>query len=69
MRENLLNKKENNISNAEKYAMKYFEDLKNHFGLTNFQLIKILKNCISKLKDRNCSKKWWQIFKNRIFIL
>lgn len=64
MQENLLNnnKKENAVKSAEKYALKYFSDLQNHFSLTDIQLIKLLKNCISKLKRTSPQKKWWQIF-------
>lgn len=63
MQENLLNnKKENAVKSAEKYALKYFDDLQNHFNLTDIQLIKLLKNCISKVKRNSPQKKWWQIF-------
>ena len=32
MRENLLNRKDNNFRAAEKYALKYFNDLQKHFS-------------------------------------
>lgn len=62
MRENLLNKKDNSVQSAEKYALRYFDDLRKHFNLTDLQLIDLLKNCISRLKRNNPQKKWWQIF-------
>lgn len=62
MRENLLNKKDNSVQSAEKYALRYFDDLRKHFNLTDLQLIDLLKNCISRLKRNNHQKKWWQIF-------
>lgn len=66
MRENLLNKKDNSVKSAEKYALRYFDDLRNHFSLTDSQLINLLKNCIDKLKKKNPQKKWWQIFQKMI---
>ena len=62
MKENLLDKKEDNIKNAEKYALKYFSDLKAHFSLTDEQVLKVLKNCVLKLKRKHPPNKWWQIF-------
>lgn len=62
MQEKILNQKENKFKNAEKYALKYFCDLKTHFDLTDAQVIKLLGNCILKLKQQNQQKRWWQIF-------
>ena len=66
MQKNLLNKKENIIQNAEKYTLKYLNDLQHHFNLTNHQTIKILKNCIFKLKRKHPPKNWWQFVKNKL---
>lgn len=66
MQENLLNKKENKIKNAEKYALKYFKDLQYHFGMTDEQTIKLMKNCIFQIKRKHPPKKWWQIFENKL---
>lgn len=60
MQENLLNKKDNNVKSAEKYVKKYVQDLQNHFGLNDMQIIKILQNSANFLKKRNKTKKWWQ---------
>lgn len=60
MQENLLNKKDNNVKSAEKYVKKYVQDLQNHFGLNDMQIIKILQNSVNFLKKRNKTKKWWQ---------
>ncbi len=63
MQENLLNKKkENNLKNAEKYAVKYFTDLQKHFNLTDLQLLKLIKNCGNRIKKDKIKKKWWQFF-------
>lgn len=62
MQENLLNKKDNNIKAAEKYVGKYLQDLQNHFGLNDMQLIKILQSCLNNIKRKNKLKKWWQFF-------
>lgn len=68
MRENLLNKRENNIKTAEKYISKYLYDLQKYFSLNNTQVIKILHNCLLKLKKENHEKKWWQFFKKNFII-
>ena len=60
MQENLLKKKDNNVKSAEKYVKKYVQDLQNHFGLNDMQIIKILQNSVNFLKKRNKTKKWWQ---------
>ena len=62
MRENLLNKKDNNIKAAEKYVGKYLLDLQNHFNLNDMQLIKILQNCLDSIKRKNKPNKWWHFF-------
>lgn len=62
MQENLLNKKDNNVKSAERYVKKYVQDLQNHFGLNDLQIIKILQNSVNFLKKRNKTKKWWQFF-------
>ena len=62
MRENLLNKKDNNTKAAEKYVGKYLLDLQNHFSLSDIQLIKILQSCLNNIKRKNKLKKWWQFF-------
>lgn len=61
MQENLLNKKNNNnLKSAEKYIKRYIQDLQNHFGLNDKQIVKILQNSVNFLKKRNKTKKWWQ---------
>ena len=63
MQENLLkNFAENEIKSAEKYLIKYLQDLQKHFLLTNNELIKILYSTINFLKRNNQSKRWWKIF-------
>lgn len=62
MRENLLNKKDNNTKAAEKYVGKYLLDLQNHFSLSDIQLMKILQSCLNNIKRKNKLKKWWQFF-------
>ena len=62
MKENLLDKRENSVRNAEKYALKYFSDLQSHFSLSDEDVLKVLKNCILKLKRKHPPNKWWQIF-------
>lgn len=62
MQENLLNKKDSTVKNAEKYVGRYLQDLQTHFSLSDMQLIKILKNNLSNLKKRAKQKKWWQFF-------
>lgn len=62
MQEHLLNRKDNNYKAAEKYALKYFDDLQNHFSLSDMQIIYILKNSLSKFKKRSNKKKWWHFF-------
>lgn len=69
MQEKTLNKKENNIKNAEKYTLKYLNDLQHHFNLTDKQIITLMKNCIFKIKKtkkKHPPKKWWQIFQNTL---
>ena len=56
MQKYLLTKKEHKIKNAEKYVFKYFEDLQKHFNLSDAQLIKLLKNCTTNIKN-NSNKK------------
>lgn len=53
MQEHLLNRKDNNYKAAEKYALKYFDDLQTHFSLSDMQIIYILKNSLSKFKKRS----------------
>ena len=43
MAENLLNRKDNNYKSAEKYVLRYFDDLQNHFSLSDMQIVNILK--------------------------
>lgn len=62
MQENLLNKKDSTVKNAEKYVGRYLQDLQTHFSLSDMQLIKILKNNLAILKKRDKQKKWWQFF-------
>ena len=62
MAENLLNRKDNNYKYAEKYVLRYFDDLQNHFSLTDGQIIHILKNTLLNFKKRVNKKKWWQFF-------
>lgn len=59
MRENLLKRKDNNYKAAEKYALKYFDDLQTHFSLSDLQIISIIKNSLNKFKKRSREKKWW----------
>ena len=66
MQENLLNKKENNSKKAEKYILKYLNDLQYHFNLTNEQILTITKNCIFKLKKKHPPKNWWQKIKIKL---
>ena len=62
MRENLLNRKDNNFKAAEKYALRYFDDLQNHFALSDIQMINIIKTSLNSFKKRESKKKWWQFF-------
>ena len=62
MRENLLNRKDNNFRAAEKYALKYFNDLQKHFSLSDIQMIGIIKTALNRFKKRENQKKWWQFF-------
>ena len=62
MYKDILNIPNKNIIHAEKYASKYFKDLQKHLKLTDAQMIRVLKNCMSNLKKRNFEKKWWKIF-------
>ncbi len=62
MRENLLNRKDNNFKAAEKYALKYFNDLQKHFLLSDVQMIGIIKTSLNNFKNRENKKKWWQFF-------
>ena len=50
MRENLLNKKDNNTQIAEKYLKKYLSDLQKHLNLSEKQIIKILGNITTRKK-------------------
>ena len=62
MAENLLNRKNNNYKSAEKYVLKYFDDLQKHFALSDVQIVYILKNTLLSFKKRMNKKKWWQFF-------
>ncbi len=62
MAENLLNRKDNNYKSAEKYVLRYFDDLQNHFSLSDMQIVNILKNTLLTFKKRTNKKKWWQFF-------
>lgn len=62
MQEHLLNRKDNNFKAAEKYALKYFDDLQKHFSLSDMQIINILKNSLNSFKKRVNKKKWWHFF-------
>lgn len=62
MYKKMLDKKENIVKNAEKYALKYLSDLQLHFNLDNQQLIKILKNCTTKLNSKQIKREWWKNF-------
>ena len=62
MKENLLEKKEDCVKKAEKYALKYFSDLQTHFSLSDDDVLKVIKSCLSKLKRKHPPNKWWQIF-------
>lgn len=62
MKENLLDKKRDNVKKAEKYVLKYFSDLQTHFSLSNEEVLKVLKNCILIFKRKHHPNKWWQIF-------
>lgn len=59
MRENLLNRKDNDYIAAQKYALKYFEDLQTHFSLSDIQIINIIKTSLDKFKKHSKEKKWW----------
>jgi len=63
MQENLLkNPAKNEIKSAEKYLIKYLQDLQKHFLLTNEELIKILYSTTNFIKRNNQPKRWWKIF-------
>lgn len=67
MHEKLLKKEhKKEISSAEKYLLKYLQDLQNHFSLTNTDLIKILQSSINLIKKDNRPKRWWKFFLNQI---
>ena len=58
----LFTKKEYKIKNAEKYVFKYFKDLQKHFNLSDAQLITLLRNCISEIKNNSVQKGFWLDF-------
>lgn len=63
MQENLLkNLTGNEIKSAEKYLIKYLQDLQKYFLLNNEELIKLLSSTIVLLKRNNQPKRWWKIF-------
>lgn len=41
---------------AEKHLLKYLEELKRHFGFSDFQLIKLLEKSSSKIKQTKKEK-------------
>jgi len=67
MQEKLL-KSENIIDtkSAEKYLLKYLQDLQCHFSLNNSDVIKILQSIVGVLKQDNRPKRWWHFFYNDI---
>ena len=62
MRENLLNIKDNNFKAAEKYALKYFDDLQKHYSLSDLQMVSIIKIILNRFRKKEKQKKWWQFF-------
>lgn len=52
-----------NIKKAEKYLLKYCDELKRHLELTDEQIIKVSKNAYWQLLAKNTTKKWWNFFK------
>lgn len=62
MNDNLLDKKSESPKIAEKHINKYIYDLQRHFSLSDSQIINILNSCISIMKKKNTTRKWWQFF-------
>ena len=49
-------KKPQKIIVAEKHLLKYLEELKRHFGFSDFQIIKLLEKSSSKIKQTKKEK-------------
>ena len=48
---------------AQYYLQRYIDELKLHFGIDDFHIIKILENEIRITKNKNPPKKWFDFFK------
>lgn len=67
MQEKLLKKEyKKEISTAEKYLLKYLQDLQKHFTLTNTDLTKILQSSLNLIKKDNRPKRWWHFGQKQI---
>lgn len=54
-----------NTKKAEKYICKYLGELKIHFNLSDYQIIRILNSITQKLKKKSKEKIWWGVFSKR----
>ena len=50
---------------AQYYLQRYIDELKLHFGIDDFHIMKILENEIRIIKSKNNSHKWFNFFKKR----
>ena len=48
---------------AQYYLQRYIDELKLHFGIDDFHIIKILEHEIKIIKNKNKSYKWFNFFK------
>lgn len=52
-----------NIKKSYKYVIRYINELKLHFSLSDSQILKVLNLVINEIKRKNTTKKRWFFFK------
>lgn len=62
MKNELLNHNKTQSEKAQKYLVRYIEELKLHFGIEDSHVIKILEYELKNLKNKYCSKKWFKFW-------
>ena len=62
MKNEILEHYKQQSEKAQKYLVRYIEELKLHFGITDSQIIKILDKELKNLKAKFYPKKWFKFW-------
>ena len=63
MKNDLINHYKTQTEKAQKYLVRYIDELKLHFGIEDSHVIKIMETELKNLKNKYCSKKWFKFWR------